>query len=167
MDPAFVLAYETHFAPLNPWEIGPHDGLHRPVLLVTNSTPPPEPIDRSEFEVVWLRPQGDLRYPVNGAARLGPEETMELMITRSRRAGTLDERLAQTVARATGEGRQVVVLCAGQPLAECVGYSGTSMNTIKTHLKRVCDKIGEARHADLVRRMTGNVALRFGSRPQG
>jgi DNA-binding CsgD family transcriptional regulator len=65
------------------------------------------------------------------------------------------------------EARLVVGLCAGQTLADYAGHSGTSLNTIKTHLKRVFDKTGEARQADLVRRVAGDVALRVGSRPLG
>jgi hypothetical protein len=40
---------------------------------------------------------------------------------------------------------------------------GHHLNTGKTHLKHVFDKTGETRQADLVRRVSTYVALRFGS----
>jgi DNA-binding CsgD family transcriptional regulator len=61
------------------------------------------------------------------------------------------------------EARLVVALCAGETLAGYASTTGTSLNTAKTHLKRAFEKTGETRQADLVRRVTSDVALRFGS----
>lgn len=320
IEPFFAQSYAAHFVSLNPWELSTQ-GAGRPAILVNDGHLPPEIIDKSEFGADWLRPQGDLRYQIDGAVWLSPTETVEMVVARSRRRGPideaeagmlaqvlphlqravdlsqrlalaeagrqalsgmaqplgagallvdgdrrvlsldseaerilqqggglslrqgrlraegrLDERLGRAIAQATGEGRVasgrtgdllvvprgamqvplsvaigplddrqrplgllggpfamvvvsaperslalsedglralfdltpaearlVIGLCAGQTLAEYASGSGTSLNTIKTHLKRVFDKSGEARQADLVRRVMGDVALRFGS----
>jgi DNA-binding CsgD family transcriptional regulator len=62
------------------------------------------------------------------------------------------------------EARLVVALCAGETLAGYAMAAGTSLNTVKTHLKHVFDKTGETRQADLVRRISTDLALRIGSR---
>jgi DNA-binding CsgD family transcriptional regulator len=61
------------------------------------------------------------------------------------------------------EAKLVVGLCAGETLASYAHATGTSLNTVKTHLKRVFDKTGEARQADLVRRVSEDLALRLGT----
>jgi DNA-binding CsgD family transcriptional regulator len=63
------------------------------------------------------------------------------------------------------EAKLVVALCSGETLGSYAKATGTSLNTAKTHLKRVFDKTGETRQADLVRRVSNDVALRFGSDP--
>jgi DNA-binding CsgD family transcriptional regulator len=60
------------------------------------------------------------------------------------------------------EAKLVVGLCAGATLASYAQATGTSLNTVKSHLKRVFDKTGESRQADLVRRVSEDVALRLG-----
>jgi DNA-binding CsgD family transcriptional regulator len=59
------------------------------------------------------------------------------------------------------EARLVVALCAGETLAGYAMAVGTSLNTVKTHLKHVFDKTGETRQADLVRRISTDLALRI------
>ena len=50
------------------------------------------------------------------------------------------------------EAKLVVALCGGETLATYADTTGTSLNTAKTHLKRVFEKTGETRQADLIRR---------------
>jgi DNA-binding CsgD family transcriptional regulator len=59
------------------------------------------------------------------------------------------------------EARLVTALCAGETLAGYAAAVGTSLNTVKTHLKHVFDKTGETRQADLVRRISTDLALRI------
>jgi DNA-binding CsgD family transcriptional regulator len=61
------------------------------------------------------------------------------------------------------EARLVAALCAGETLAGYAEAAGASLNTVKTHLKHVFEKTGETRQADLVRRISNDVALRLRS----
>lgn len=59
------------------------------------------------------------------------------------------------------EARLVAALCAGETLADHAAASGTSLNTVKTHLKSVFGKMDETRQAGLVRTVMANPALRI------
>jgi DNA-binding CsgD family transcriptional regulator len=59
------------------------------------------------------------------------------------------------------EARLVAALYEGRTLASYADRTGTSLNTVKTHLKHVFGKTGETRQLDLVRRVATDLALRF------
>ena len=65
------------------------------------------------------------------------------------------------------EAKLIKALCAGDTLGNFAEINGTSLKTVKTHLKHVFDKTGETRQADLVRRVMNDLALRLGKEPQG
>ena len=87
-----------------------------------------------------------------------------VLMTDPERTGTPSEEGLRALFDLTAaEAKLVVALCAGETLASYAEATGTSLNTVKTHLKHVFDKTGETRQADLVRRVTSDLALRFGS----
>ena len=86
---------------------------------------------------------------------------MVLMTDPERAGGPSEEGLRALFDLTSAEAKLVVALCAGETLASYAEATGTSLNTAKTHLKHVFDKTGETRQADLVRRVTNDLALRF------
>jgi DNA-binding CsgD family transcriptional regulator len=88
---------------------------------------------------------------------------MVLITDPERQSGPSEEGLRALYDLTQAEARLVVAICAGETLASYAAAAGTSLNTVKTHLKHVFEKTGETRQADLVRRVTNDVVLRVGS----
>lgn len=74
-------------------------------------------------------------------------------------------RISEAAARAAfdltpAEARLAVALCAGLTLGDHADATGTSINTVKFHLKSLFSKTGETRQPDLIRRLIGDPGLR-------
>jgi DNA-binding CsgD family transcriptional regulator len=86
-----------------------------------------------------------------------------VLVTNPDKAGHPGEEALRAMFDLTAaEARLVEALCAGETLATYASATGTSLNTVKTHLKNVFSKTGETRQADLIRRMSGDAVLRLG-----
>jgi DNA-binding CsgD family transcriptional regulator len=75
--------------------------------------------------------------------------------------GPDESRLRRLLDLTPAEARLVRALCDGQTLASYADCTGTSLNTVKTHLKHVFEKTGETRQADLIRRVSTDMAVRL------
>jgi DNA-binding CsgD family transcriptional regulator/PAS domain-containing protein len=76
-----------------------------------------------------------------------------------------EARISEAAARAAfdltpAEARLAVALCAGRTLADYASETGTSLNTVKFHLKSLFAKTGEGRQPDLIRRLMNDPGLR-------
>jgi DNA-binding CsgD family transcriptional regulator len=108
---------------------------------------------------VAVCPLGDESNPLG----LAGSHAIVLVTAPERSAGPTEEGLRALFGFTAAEARLVVALCAGKTLADHSDSCGTSLNTVKTHLKHVFEKTGVTRQADLVRRITTDVALRPGT----
>jgi DNA-binding CsgD family transcriptional regulator len=88
---------------------------------------------------------------------------MVLVTDPERSRGPTEEGLRALFELTTAEAKLAAALCAGTTLASYAFEANLSLNTVKTHLKRIFDKTGETRQSDLVRRFCTNVALQVGS----
>jgi DNA-binding CsgD family transcriptional regulator len=100
--------------------------------------------------------------PLGILGTLGPL-AMVVITEPERSSGPDEDGLRALFDLTPAEARLVIALCAGETLATYADATGTSLNTAKTHLKHVFEKTGETRQADLVRRVSTDVALRFGT----
>jgi DNA-binding CsgD family transcriptional regulator len=106
---------------------------------------------------VAIAPLDDRDRP---SGMLGPL-AMVLVTAPERQAGASEEDLQALFGLTTAEARLVAALCSGETLATYSAACGTSLNTVKTHLKHVFEKTGETRQADLIRRVTQDVPARL------
>jgi DNA-binding CsgD family transcriptional regulator len=87
---------------------------------------------------------------------------MVLVTDPERSGGPSEEGLRALFDLTPAEAKLVVALCSGETLMSYADATETTLNTVKTHLKRVFDKTGETRQPDLIRRVMNDVALRLG-----
>jgi DNA-binding CsgD family transcriptional regulator len=74
---------------------------------------------------------------------------------------TLDAVLCRLYGFTAAEARLVLTLVESDGLAAAAGELGITLNTARTHLKRVFEKTGTRRQSDLIRRLLrGPLALR-------
>jgi DNA-binding CsgD family transcriptional regulator len=101
-----------------------------------------------------LRPRSTLRGSGSGAARV------LVVLHDPRRRVRLDPALVAKVYGLTAtEAALATALAEGQTLAEFARARGCTEQTARTHLKRILDKTGTHRQADLVRVLLGGVAM--------
>lgn len=86
---------------------------------------------------------------------------MVVLSVPERTGGPHEKALRTFLGLTQAEARLVAALCDGHTLATYAQASGISLNTAKTHLKHVFDKVGVTRQADLIRRVTSDMALRL------
>jgi DNA-binding CsgD family transcriptional regulator len=86
---------------------------------------------------------------------------MVLVTDPERSGGPSEEGLRALFDLTPAEAKLVVALCSGETLSSYADATDTTVNTVKTHLKRVFDKTGETRQPDLIRRVMNDVALRL------
>ena len=72
--------------------------------------------------------------------------------------------IAQLHGLTPAEARVAAALVKGDTLAQYAEQAGCSEDTARTHMKRILDKTGASRQADLVRILLSSAALRC-SRP--
>lgn len=90
-----------------------------------------------------------LHPPTELFGRRGPMALLFISDVASQRPSV--ERLSEAFGLTPSEGRLLYVLLDGHSLVESAARLGVSINTAKTHLKGLFEKMGCARQADLVR----------------
>jgi DNA-binding CsgD family transcriptional regulator len=104
------------------------------------------------------RPYGVLisavRAPDGLFGRAQPSAMIFVSEARARQAS--DEQLASTFGLTPAEGRLLHALLQGDGLTEAAARLGNSVNTSKTHLRALFDKLDCSRQAELVRTVTSH-----------
>ena len=89
----------------------------------------------------------------------GEREPLALIAIAAPRAAIEQDRLRQTFNLTPAETRLLSALVSGERLAEYAERTGVKRSTAKTHLRGLFHKVGEARQADLIRRVMGDAHL--------
>ena len=78
-----------------------------------------------------------------------------LFVTASERTRRPDPALLEQLLNFTpAEARLAVALVTGKTMQEVAEEAGVSLNTVRTHLKRIFSKAGVSRQAELIRQLT-------------
>ncbi len=78
-----------------------------------------------------------------------------VFVTEPERTRTPDPALLEQLLNFTpAESRLAVALAAGKTVQEFAEEAGVSLNTVRTHLKRIFSKAGVSRQAELIRQLT-------------
>jgi DNA-binding CsgD family transcriptional regulator len=89
----------------------------------------------------------------------GESERLALIAVAAPRAAIEEDRLRQTFSLTPAETRLLSALVTGERLADYAERTGVKRSTAKTHLRGLFHKVGEARQADLIRRVMGDAQL--------
>jgi len=124
----------------------------------------PTEVDRGSVLRIRRR-SGERPYGVLAAAARPPqgllgreERSAILFISEGRSREPSREQLAATFGLTAAESRLLQVLLQGHGLTEAAERLGNSVNTAKTHLRALFDKLGCSRQSDLVRTVTSHAA---------
>lgn len=103
--------------------------------------------------------QASLRVLVTPSARsngaVGGPSSAIVFVTEPERTRTPDSALLEQLLNFTpAESRLAVALAAGKTVQEFAEETGVSLNTARTHLKRIFSKAGVSRQAELIRQFT-------------
>lgn len=79
-------------------------------------------------------------------------DLLENVASAQRRAPLSPEAFCQAHAISLAEGRLLESLLAGLTVTDHAGNAGISINTARTHMRRLLEKTGSASQADLLRR---------------